>query len=656
VAGWFIDAQGRAARTVRVRLGDRLIAAAGVPRPDALAAARRAGLPATSRPPEFGFYAAFTTRPGWKFLRIEADDEDGRVVPIGTRLLYVCRSGRHRNNYLDWVLFYDDPGGDDYAAMLRRIEAWPHLPRISILLVAGKTPTANLRKAIEAVRTQIYPQWDLLVLATGTGAAALEDFPRLDSRIRILPAASAVESETARHDFIVWLEAAGTLRRHALFLLVAALQTHPDAAFLYGDDDEIGREGKRQNPDFKPDWNPALLLGRNYLGHVVAFHPELLGQLADLWNCPVTASLWEIALQLTSGLPAARIVHLPHILFHRNPATASGMPGPGNPAQMVERHLRSRGILATVESVQGRLRIKYVLPQPAPKVSLVIPSACRLQFLEPCIKDLLERTRYSNFEIILAVNAIRDEVLAQRDYLTNIAHDPRVRVLRYPDQPFNIAWVLNWAEKHAAGSILGFLNDDLGVIHEDWLEQMVATVLQEGVGLTSPILYYPTGQIQHAGVILGVGGLAEHSYREEPLGTSGYFDRAVLSQDLSCVTGACIVVRRSVFAQVGGFRELLKVDYNDVDLCLRVRQAGWRILWMPSVELIHHESVSIGTDASSDRAKSRSFETTWMLENWSAQLISDPFYNPNLSLIRGLEWQPAFPPRVRRPWKFELDT
>jgi GT2 family glycosyltransferase len=276
-------------------------------------------------------------------------------------------------------------------------------------------------------------------------------------------------------------------------------------------------------------------------------------------------------------------------------------------------------------------------------VSILLPSRCEPRLIEPCLQSLLTRTTYAHYEVLLVVNE-RDLSAAGRvEALSCFVHSSRVRVLTYPDRPFNYSWVNNWAAGQASGEHLCFLNDDTTVITPNWLERLVARACQPGVAAAGPMLRYPDGRIQHAGVILGLGGVAGHACHGLPEGSCGYLDRACLEQDISCLTAACMVMRKDVFQNVGGFDVALPIAYNDVDLSLRLRKAGWRLLWTPTVELSHHESASAGRHDAPQRREEFKSAVALMRERWGAVLDQDPFYNPNLSLQNA--YHLAFPPR-----------
>ncbi|MBI3706006.1 MAG: glycosyltransferase, partial [Rhizobiales bacterium] len=271
-------------------------------------------------------------------------------------------------------------------------------------------------------------------------------------------------------------------------------------------------------------------------------------------------------------------------------------------------------------------------------------TTARPDIIQPCLKSLFERTSYDNWELILLVNEHVRQIPERGILLSDLGKQPNVRIVEYPERPFNYSWVNNLGATQASGDILCFLNDDTEVITADWLEQLVARVALPQVGAAGPMLYYPDGTIQHAGVILGLGGIAGHACHRERRGSYGYFGRVCMEQDVSCVTAACMAIRADVFRTLGGFDEAMPLAYNDVDLCLRLRAAGWRIIWTPAAELVHRESASLGRHSEGARAEQFAHDVALMRQRWQPILNADPSYNRNLSLERS--YRLAFPPRV----------
>jgi GT2 family glycosyltransferase len=343
--------------------------------------------------------------------------------------------------------------------------------------------------------------------------------------------------------------------------------------------------------------------------------------------------------------------HLPYVLYHRK-ARQSCPHGAERKRRTVENHLRRRyGAKApqvVTLSAGGERRIVWRLPDPEPLVSLIIPTRDRVDLLKACVEGLRHGTAYRNMEIIVVDNnSVEPETLA---YFDEIRSDGRVHILNYTD-PFNFSAINNFAVKHAHGDVIGLINNDLKVIDEDWLREMVSHAMRPEVGAVGAMLYYGDDTIQHAGVILGIGTVASHVFKRQSKDSSGYARRAKLTQDLSAVTAACMLMRRAVFDRVGGLDATnFAIAYNDVDLCLRIRKAGYLVVWTPFARLYHLESASRGRDTSGANKTRFAREKARMLDRWGALLLADPYYSPNLALD-SVDCRPAFPPRVTPPWK-----
>jgi GT2 family glycosyltransferase len=316
----------------------------------------------------------------------------------------------------------------------------------------------------------------------------------------------------------------------------------------------------------------------------------------------------------------------------------------------VTEHLARRRIAAEVTSSgdEDFRRIRYLLPQEKPWVSILIPTRDLLEFLQPCVESIFAKTKYPNFELVVIDNdSVDPELLA---WLSRIAAQPRVRVLRFPGE-FNFGGINNFGVQQVNSEFVALLNNDLTVITPDWLEEMVSQALPTDVGAVGARLLYPDDRIQHAGVILGGGGVAAHAHKGLPRTNHGYFSRAILAQELSAVTAACMLVRRAAYLAVGGFdAEHLKVAFNDVDFCLRLRRAGYRIIYTPYAEFYHRESASRGFEDTVRKNRRFEAEIQSMRDRWGETLSHDPAYNLNLSLASA-DFKVAFPPRTRDPWR-----
>jgi GT2 family glycosyltransferase len=309
---------------------------------------------------------------------------------------------------------------------------------------------------------------------------------------------------------------------------------------------------------------------------------------------------------------------------------------------MVLYHRRQRAFEET-----GYGRVRYPLPDPLPTVSVFVPTRDRLDLLRPCIDGLRDATDYPNLDLVIIDNGSeRADTLA---YFRELAQHG-VRILRI-DGPFNYSALHNQAISQARGSLIALLNNDIAIMHADWLLEMVSQAVRPDVGAVGAKLYYPDGSIQHAGVVLGLGGAAGHLHRTLPKESAGNCGDLRLARDVSCVTAACLVMRKSVFDETGGFDEDgLKVAYNDVDLCLKIRAAGYRIVWTPHAELTHFECATRGATVSAHAIHRELREIATMKKRWGKAFGDDPFYNPNLTIdtvFCGL----ATPPRVKKPWR-----
>lgn len=566
--------------------------------------------------------------------------------------------------YASWIEQHDLLDDRDLEAASAYGAALASRPLISVVLAVSDPAEPALRAAIASVLAQVYENWELCIADDACrsravrrilGEVGANNGVRVVRRSRSagIAAASNDAAGLATGSHIVLLDQAGVLRAHALLLLADELNRHPDSVLVYSDEDRLDGDGARCDHDFKPDWNPALVLSRNYVGRLLALSRDLFDRVGGFRPAFGESADWDLVLRVTEGVAPRRIRHVPHVLYHRcrgdeaEPAADAVEAG----RRAVEDALRRRGEEATVTSVHGRYqRVRYRLPDPAPRVDVVVPTGWRHDFVRPCLDGLLRETDYRNITLTVALARSvldRDEAA---EYLERIEReDPRVRLFVYDDRPFNYAWVNNCAAAGLDGSLLLLVNDDVRVIHRDWLDAMVGQVLREGVGAVGPMLYYPDDRVQHGGVILGAGAMvADHYHRFLPRGEPGYQARAWLDQDLSCVTGGCVLLRREAFDTVGGFDETLAVAFNDVDLCLRLVDRGWRVVWTPAAELYHHESISVGPADGPERAALFEHESRLMFDRWSGRLLADPQYNPNLSLL-ALN-TPALPPRVPYPW------
>lgn len=574
---------------------------------------------------------------------------------------------RTEESYERWVEAYDTLTDADLERMDELARGLAYRPLVSVLLPVHDPPGRYLRRAIDSVLAQRYDRWELCIADDASSAphvrAILASYERSDPRIRVvqrtsnggIAAASNSALELARGELVAFLDHDDELRPHALLLAVTAFNEGEHVAWVYSDEDKIDAHGRRSGPYFKPDWNPALLLSQNYLCHLSVTRTELVREVGGLRSEFDGSQDWDLALRVTETLSPDAVVHVPHVLYHWRaiPGSAAAAPEAKPYAieaarRATEEHLRRVGTPGYAVPVNTHQSIRFLLPE-RPLVSVIVPSTGDPDLLAPCVTGLLQGTDYEELEILVAVD---EKALAgtKAELLDHLEEDERVSLLGIPSGPFNFARTVNRAAARANGELLLLLNDDVEVVDEDWLEIMVGYALQDRAGAVGARLLYPDGTIQHAGMLAGCEGVAEHLYKGRSAHISGYLNRARLPQDLSIVAGACMLVRREAFIELGGLDETFPVAYNDIDFCLRLRRDGWRVLYAPEATLVHRESASFGSYHAEREDEHRRDETR-MRDRWGALLDDDPMHNPNLALDASDPSRLAFPPRVRYPWR-----
>jgi len=570
--------------------------------------------------------------------------------------------GPRQVNYAKWVQIYDTLDESDRQRLRDRIAALSDPTLFSVLLPTYNTPPRFLSAAIDSVRSQLYPHWELCIADDHSNdpevARILEEYTTLDERIRVvhrsenghISAATNSALELARGSWVCFLDHDDTYAEHALALLALEAAVHPEADMLYSDEDKIDEAGQRQDPYFKPDFDPLLLLGQNYLCHLLAVRRDLVEKAGRLQEGFEGSQDWDLVLRVTELIEPDHVVHIPHVLYHWRAhagSTAGTLAAAAKPyaadagQRAVREHLARTGRATEVSATPcGQVRVRWQIPDPAPRVTIIVPTRDG-RYLARCIDSLLASTTYPNFEVVVIDNG--SEARSTLSYLDAKVKRGQLRVIR-DQRPFNFSALNNMAVARTAGDAVCLLNDDTEVTDGTWLDEMVGQLCQPGVGAVGAKLDYDDGRVQHAGVILGIGGVAGHAHLLVDRHSSGYMGRLDLAQHFSAVTAACMVVRREAWEAVGGFDEdHLAVAFNDVDFCLRLREAGWRIVWTPQAELIHHESATRGSEVF--RQKEFAAEISYMQNRWGSTLLHDPAYNPNLTLVSH-DWSPASPPRV----------
>ena len=587
----------------------------------------------------------------------------GRVRRRGVRALpALLQSGARRlvapdpvaPDYVDWLRRNARFGPAQLASLERQLSGMAHQPLVSIVMPAYNSDPRFLREAVDSVCEQVYPHWELLVVDDASDAPAtralLNQLEGLDARVRVLyrkenghiSAASNTALAAARGEWVGFLDHDDRLAPDALFRVVAEIEAAPDAGLIYSDEDKISESGDRYEPYFKPDWNPDLLRSQNYINHFSVFRKTLVDAVGGLREGFEGAQDYDLVLRVTERLESRAIRHIPRVLYHWRAVEAStARAGEAKPyaveaaRRALQEHLDRTGHTgATVLPAPGFegiwWRVRYTLPSPAPRVSVIMPTRNGLKVLMDAVASVLDEADYPDVELILVDNASDDPATLR--YLDFLQQDARVKVVR-DERPFNFSQLNNDAVPYATGSVLVFLNNDVKARDRDWLRELVSHASRPAVGMVGASLLYADDMVQHAGCILGVGGVAAHAFHLQPGGTPGYMGRGALIQNYSAVTAACVAMRRTVFDEVGGFdAEKLKVAFNDIDLCLKVLDAGYRNVWTPYARLYHFESVSRGYEDTPEKQERFRSEVRAMRQRWGELLDADPAYNPNLSL------------------------
>lgn len=540
-----------------------------------------------------------------------------------------------------WVQQREPTEADRVRMMDRAADACGSMPPIHLLVRARAGTEARLADTLDSIGAQIVGDWRLSILADSPAPAGMSDS---DDRIRWRVVRAADDENDAIHsamegvggDWVAVLEAGDRLARHALASLAAASRAHPEWVLVYTDEDRIDKNGRRCDPRFKPDFDLERLRTQGYIGEFLLARRDVLEVVGGyVGGGEVRAT--DLALRIADRYGDAAIGHVADMLYHRDSAQETSAVATEAGRESLARHLARRGIDAVVRdgSLPGTFELEYRHAGPAPMVTVIVPTRDRLDLLQPCLSTLLTQTRYPALEVIVVDNASTDA--ATLVYLDQLPQrDARVKVLRYPHE-FNYAAINNAAAHAAHGEYLLLLNNDTLIIQPDWLERMLSQARRPDVGIVGARLIFANRRVQHAGIVLGMGadGIANHPHLGMPLEDPGYLGRLAVAQEVGAVTGACLLVRKSVFDAVGGMdAERLHILYNDVDLCLRVRAQGLRVVWTPAATVVHHGSVSVGPGNHKPETIERyRREVATMLERWQPALAADRYFNPNLSLM-----------------------
>jgi glycosyltransferase involved in cell wall biosynthesis len=578
--------------------------------------------------------------------------------------------GIGQQQYARWIRHFDTLTDVDREAIDRRIEAMRYRPRLSIVMPVYNTAPEILRRAITSVVAQLYPNWELCIADDASDHSyireILTDFQTADTRIRChfcevrgnISVASNAALDLASGDFVVFMDHDDELTEHALYMVAEEINRKPDTQIIYSDQDRLDEQGRRVNPYFKTDWNPDLMLSHNLICHLSAFRRNLIQDVGGLRVGFEGAQDHDLALRCIEQVAEDQIRHIPAVLYHwrqvnesvsENTSTATMSYEAG--ARAIREHLERQQVAASVSIITDagspHYRVRYALPNP-PLVTVIIPTRDRLDLLTRCVGGILNETDYPNIEVMIVDNESSEP--ATLNYFTSLRQHESVRIVEYKG-PFNYSSINNFAVKQARGEVICLLNNDTEIIHADWLHEMVSHAVRSEIGAVGAKLLFPDDTIQHGGVLIGCGGGVGHAFIGMPVEAPVNFGRLDVLQNVSGVTAACLVLRKSVYDEVGGLDEkAFAVLYNDVDLCLKIVTTGYRIVWTPYAQLYHHESASRGKPTTAHDRERDAREGDALRQRWADRILSDPNLNPNISIAH-TDYRPAFPPRYEKPWQ-----
>ena len=547
-------------------------------------------------------------------------------------------------NYENWIDFIE-------------YKHWLPLPdytkiKFSIVVPVFNSKSKWLKACIDSVLKQTYQHWQLILVddcsTNKETLSVLKLVEESDPRIEVIYqkqnghicVATNAGIKSCSGDYVLFLDHDDVLSSHAIKELACAIEHNPKLKLLYSDEDLISESGKRVHYHFKPDWNFELLMAHNYITHLCCYKRSLVEELGGLREGFEGAQDYDLVLRASSILAQEEISHIPKVLYHWRMVEGSTAENANAKSYATDAGLKALKDFFIRQKIKVNIhhakqanfyKVNWPLPLSKPKVSIIIPTRDAMALLKACIDSIFATVGYSNFEIVVVDNGSVEsqslEYLAQIDQLEN------VQVVRY-NIPFNYSRLNNLGVSHATGRVLLLMNNDVEAITHGWLEEMLSLACRSDTGCVGAKLHYPDRKIQHAGVILGLGGYAAHSHRGCESDSLGYMNRLSVRQNMSAVTAACLMIRREIYEGVGGMDENFSVAYNDVDFCLRVKAGGYHNIFTPYAELIHHESKTRGEDISKEQQRRFNSEKAALLERWQPIINNDPAYSPNLTRSR----------------------
>lgn len=550
---------------------------------------------------------------------------------LASELRSRSRGSTEDEDYLFWISLREDASRG--MTLPSTLNASAGSCRFVLFSTLRDIDEFGLEQTLTSLRSQSHSEWEWHIITSEEYRKSLEikvrELGASESRITIEESPSVNLSNSTWMGHIV---CGDRLADDALSHFADAIVSYPSARLLYSDEDLIDRSGRRHSPIFKPDFAPEYLVSTDYIGRMVMAHANSLTHAGGGRHLFEPTGGYEATLLIWDAFGEEAIVHVDRVLYH-----GAGKPDSSHDAMKLRYKALKAHFDRKNESVDinilpefGGFHIMRHLGEPAPLVSLIVPTRDRVELLQECVESLCDVTDYSNFEVVIADND--SELRETHNYFKSLKSRKNVRILTCSGE-FNYSAINNRAVATSSAKLVGLVNSDVVVISPGWLKEMVSWAVADGIGCVGAKLLYLDNTVQHGGVIVGLGHVAGHAHRHFPRDHSGYQSRLKVVQNYSAVTGACMVVRREIYEQVGGLNEIdLKIAYNDVDFCLRVREAGYRNVWTPFAELYHHESKSRGLDDVPEKRRRYLEEVRYMRRRWGQ--YRDPFYSRHLTPSR----------------------
>ncbi len=573
------------------------------------------------------------TRPGWGLLKRVAKKALYRLGLLEEKQV----------DYSEWIEKTLDP-----VVIKKEFDAkYPQLsskPVISVITSITEPELQNIRSSVDSVIGQLYPHWELVIINNFRGNGEVDrlmaGYTSNDRRIKISPigqsnTAAANYNEAlsiATGSHVLFINQQDVLTTNCLFEAAQYINNYHLCMLVYFDEDEVDQAGKFMNPYFKPGWSPDTLLSRNYIGDCFVVKRELVSSYFPMREGFEGAEIFDSMLRALEY--TALTGHIPQVLLHRRVNGSSRKNTPGIKKGLEEAMGRRKrpAVVSEVQGHPGYFNIAYDIPS-YEKVSIIIPTKDQAELLKTTIESILNKTTYPDYEIIVLNNNSTTPEFFEliRGYETRLPGKFKCIEAGFP---FNFSRLINLGVSACKGKYVLMLNNDVEVITADWMTKMVSYAQHEGTGAVGAKLLYPDDTIQHAGIVLGINGDAGHAFINSPKDEVGYHGCLITATNYAAVTGACLMCRKELLEDVGGMSELLEVEYNDLDLCLKFFTQGYYNVFLPDVVLYHYESATRGHPFRSRKSWAQhEKELTLFKSKWQEYIDADPFYNPNLSLL-----------------------